>query len=566
MDFKNILREVVRGKKQILFSLLFLFLMFSIVGVQAISFVPTSPNTLDITCGESKWIPIILNDVPPECPIVKLPNRFPSSLGLDGLFLAIENGDVLGSGFTLNILCSIDKNNCESGQENVTIDVCGTPYLLSINVGYNLIPLNEGIPFALAEGQKFSVGENIHFNLINVGYNFVEYSLEGCSSSETELYVGGVLEINCGTERLGVEIAEILGNEVATFDISFSTNIDLIKSDSDINNEIPTGCELGIDTLGATVKRGSVFAFNTIDINSGKYEPNVIVNILDQAGDLTPLSGTSDNTGFFQKRIHEDYKQDLLIKLFKDGCEPTNKVILFETSYDDYILTKQEEEGGFQLVLNMSERYEMKAISGTIKNLLNEVVEGVEVKITNPDNSIITVQSNVNGLFTWTPTIIGVYKLQGSKEEYGSTDLVSIEVYQNKQYLIVIKVNGEQKADYKKGDRISFELRDMNNTLIPLSIENATFAGLPLSFIAGISDEVIFEGTSGTLNIPAVEGYTIQSLTLTAKKNNWSGILMTIGIIVGILVVLILVVAIVRKFKGSKKPERKMEIQLGEGE
>ncbi len=39
-----------------------------------------------------------------------------------------------------------------------------------------------------------------------------------------------------------------------------------------------------------------------------------------------------------------------------------------------------------------------------------------------------------------------------------------------------------KKADYKKGDRISFELRDMNNTLIPLSIENATFAGLPLSF------------------------------------------------------------------------------------
>ena len=46
MDFKNILREVIIGKKQILFSLLFLFLMFSIVGVQAVTITPVSPTSL----------------------------------------------------------------------------------------------------------------------------------------------------------------------------------------------------------------------------------------------------------------------------------------------------------------------------------------------------------------------------------------------------------------------------------------------------------------------------------------------------------------------------------------
>ena len=64
-------------------------------------------------------------------------------------------------------------------------------------------------------------------------------------------------------------------------------------------------------------------------------------------------------------------KERLLIKLFKDGCDPTNKVILFETSYDDYKLAKGEEEGEYQLVLNMSARYQKKAISGTIKNELD---------------------------------------------------------------------------------------------------------------------------------------------------------------------------------------------------
>jgi len=71
--------------------------------------------------------------------------------------------------------------------------------------------------------------------------------------------------------------------------------------------------------------------------------------------------------------------------------------ILFEKSYDDYKKAKEDKEGASQLVLNMSARYELGAISGTIKNALDEVIEGVEVRITKPDNSVLIVQTDVNG-------------------------------------------------------------------------------------------------------------------------------------------------------------------------
>ncbi|MEK0338322.1 MAG: carboxypeptidase-like regulatory domain-containing protein, partial [Nitrosopumilus sp.] len=245
-------------------------------------------------------------------------------------------------------------------------------------------------------------------------------------------------------------------------------------------------------------------------------------------------------------------------------CEPSTQVILFDRSYDDYKLAKEEEQGAYQLVLNLSGRFEMKELSFTVKNALDEVVEGVKVKITKPDNSVFEVQTDSTGLFKWTPDVIGMWKIQGGKDNYESTRLNEIEIFQSQQYLIVIKVNGKQKAEYKSGDRLTFELRDINNTLIPLTID-ATFAGLPLRFISGISDDIIFEDTS-TLIIPATEGYIEQSLQLTAKKANWSNVLWTIGIIIAIIVVLVLVVAIVRKVKGSEKPTRKMEFQLGEGE
>ena len=556
-------------RKQILLISILFFSLFLIGSIQAVTIEPISPEALpniSIGCGEIEIIHLRLKLDNYETVSVD----FSMPYSLSGLYTGFDStyftNPYNGENYRQLYITYFTQSNCMTGTQTrileFTSNKTNETYPITVTIKEDLYPLNDGHPFALAEGEKFSIGNTIHFNLREVDSNFVKYSLEGCGSSdELKLYEGDILEKICGTERLKVEIFEILGVDSAQFNISFSTKaLTLTKSGSD-NGESSSECELGLDTLGAKVKRGNIFAIKTINANTGKFEPQVSVLILDQQGELSPIAGISSYIGFFSERLHEEYLQDLIVQLEKEGCEPSTQIILFETSYDDYKLSKQQEEGATNLVLNMSARYEMKAISGTIKNLLNEVIDGVEVKITNPDETIIIVQTNVNGLFTWTPTLVGVYKLQGGKDNYQSTDLVSIEVYQNKEYLIVIKVNGEQKADYKKNDRITFELRDMNNTLIPLTID-ATFAGLPLKFISGISDEVIFEDTA-TLVIPAIESYIEQSLQLTAKKTNWSGVLVTIGIIVGIIIVLILVVAIVKKFKGKEKPEQKMEIQLG---
>ncbi|MEK0338473.1 MAG: carboxypeptidase-like regulatory domain-containing protein, partial [Nitrosopumilus sp.] len=213
----------------------------------------------------------------------------------------------------------------------------------------------------------------------------------------------------------------------------------ILTSSNQTIDEDSSECVLGLDTLGAKVKRGNIFAIKTININTGKFIDNTVVTILDQQGELSPIVGVSSNIGFFSESLHEEYIQDIIVQLEKEGCEPSTQVILFEKSYDDYKTSKAEEEGATNLVLNMSERYEMKEISGTIKNELNEVIESVEVKITNPDKTIIIVQTNANGLFTFTPIVVGTYKFQGGKDNYKSTDLISIEVYQSQQYLIGVK-------------------------------------------------------------------------------------------------------------------------------
>ena len=557
------------AKLSLIFLSMFLFMSFISA---TITFNPAPPLIINTSCGEAGWEDILLvSGVPADCE-VSLGARLPYQL--NGLYLgAYTTGMLGGDNSKLWLLHSVDANTCESGYENVILDVCGTDYPITINVGYDLALLDGA--FALAEGQRFSIGDNIHFNLINVGNDYVDFSLEGCSNSNTRLNLNSVLEKSCGTQRLKVEINEILGSNSATFDIYFSTPSlgDVYKSDSDAEDTTSSGCELGLDTLGAKVRRGNIFAIKTIDINTGKFEKSVGVTILDQEGELSPIAGVSSNIGFFSERLHIDYQQDLIVQLEKEGCEPSTQVILFESSYDDYKKSKGEEEGGLQLVLNMSDKYEMKAISGTIKNGLNEVVEGVDVKITQPDNSIITVQSNTLGVFTFTPTKIGVYKLIGGKDDFVSTGLVYIDVYQNKQFLIVIKVNGESKSTstYKPKDRITFELRDENNTLLPISL-SATFAGLPLSFVSGISEPVVFENTA-TLVLPATGSYLTQSITLPEDEWGFLTILFWIGIIVGIIVLFFVIGLIMKRVRGKgmsppgTNPQSRMAFQLGkEGE
>jgi len=295
-----------------------------------------------------------------------------------------------------------------------------------------------------------------------------------------------------------------------------------------------------------------------------------VVTIIDPGGEVADYSAKSSNIGFFSYKLSEEFKEShLIVQLvgMEGNCEPLPLGRYdFEKSYDDYKKGKQEEEGAYKLVLNISGRYEMKELSFIVKNALNEAVEGVEVKITKPDNSVLTIQTDSTGLFKWTPDIVGIWKLQAGKDDYESSKLNSIEIFQNKQYFIDIKTNGESKpAPYKKGDRLTFELKEIeNNTIIPLTLD-ATFAGQTLKFISGISDSVTFNGTS-TLVIPTTEGYIGQTLELIEKQTSWGSIFVWIGIIIGVLVVVILVVVIVKKIrKGSSSGGKsgKMEIQLG---
>jgi len=543
-------------KKFLLFSLVFLFL---ITCVQALP-ISSLPTTISLNCGEAYY------------------ETFDLSSGINntlipGILSSTNLGYIMGitptvyqNGYPTKMYLSFfQTSSCSTGTSTFTFELNGETKSIILEVSEDLWNLGT---IAVSKGKRIDVGNIAHLGVLEVSDTKVQYILSGCGTTQQGLLnEGETLEAVCSEEVINIDLKNSYGDpfNFAEFEI-FSSEAGLILTSSNESVVDSSECVLGIDTLGATVKRGSVFAFNTINTVTGKYEPNVIVNVLDQAGDLTPLSGTSDNTGFFSKRIHEDYKQDLLIKLFKEGCEPTNKVILFETSYDDYIKAKGEEEGATQLVLNMSAKYEMKAISGTIKNGLNEVVEGVEVKITDPSNNIIIIQTNSVGVFTWTPVVVGTFSLQGGKNDYTSTDLISVEVYQNKNYLIVIKVNGEQASEstYKTGQKISIELRDENNTLIPLSVD-ATVGGLPLKILSGISDSFTFEDTS-TLVIPAVDGYTTQTIALNKKENNLGTILYWIGIIIGIIVALFVLGLIIRKFKGGEKQSQKMEFQLGGGE
>ena len=547
-------------KKFLLISSIFLFVvLFSIVNVQATVPISNLPISIPLNCGESYYNSFQLTGE----------NIIVTPKALSSTFTGYTMGVTYHPASKIIYILFSQTSACSLGNATFSFEIStdGVPITKSIilEVSEDLWDLGT---IAVNKGKRIDIGTIAHIGILEISDTSVQYLLSGCGTTDQGLLnEGDTLKRICSGEEIEIKLEKSYGTpfDFAEFKIFSSESGLILTSTNETEGVDSSECVLGIDTLGATVKRGSVFAFNTINANSGKYESGVIVNVLDQAGDLTPLSGTSDNTGFFSKRIHEDYKQDLLIKLFKEGCEPTNKVILFEQSYDDYISTKAEEEGAYQLVLNMSAKYEMKAISGTIKNSLDEVMGEVEVKITKPDNTVLTVQTNAKGVFSFTPIAIGVYKLQGGKDDYKSTELVSIEVYQNKQYLIVIKVNGEQKSEYKKGDRLSFELRNENNTLLPLTVD-ATFAGLPLRFISGISDSVTFEDTT-TLVIAATEGYTLQQLQLIAKETNWKNLFYWGGIVVGLIILLFIILLIIKKTKGgSGKAPREMEIQLGGGE
>ena len=513
------------------------------ISVNAITFSPSFPYNTSMKCGESKKLHFTLT-IENDTEII------PGTTTSKNIHMLLSKTYFTGSGTRyLDIfLFPEPAYTCQAGKAEFYFTIKGQNYYITAEITEELWELGT---ILVEEGKRIDIGNIAHFGVETVGDDKVWYILSGCGDIKED-FIEDFIEETCSGEKVRIELVTAFPEpfSIARFKIfSSEAGLTLTKSNYSVIED-ESECVLGLDTLGAKVKRGNIFAIKTINANTGKFVNSVAVTILDQSGELSPIAGISSNIGFFSERLHEDYKQDLIVQLEKEGCEPSTQVILFEKSYDDYKASKQEEEGKYQLVLNISGRYEMKEISNTVKNVLGEGIEGVGVKITKPDNSVFTVQTDSTGLFKFTPDVVGTYKLQGGKDDYTSSALNEIEVFQNKEYLIIAKVDGESKSEYKKNDRITFELIDINNTIIPLNID-ATFAGQPLKFINGISDAVTFEDTS-TLEIPATEGYIAQTLQLTAKETS-NNIFWIIGIIIAVLILLTIIIKIVTKLKGSPK-------------
>jgi len=527
-------------KKQILFSIVFLLL---IVNVSAISFSPTLPSQIDLRCEEN------------------YNTRFSST---SGDITNLSLGTISSS--TINYFMSVMQvssdaiyvsfqptGDCRPGSSTFTFTINGEQKSFNINVVEDLWNLfGEGEEKIIFENERLNIGSAIGISVIDVG-DVVTYKLTGCDGSNNREVIekGSSKDYECGEEKIIIDLIRTFSSiDAASFRVFASNNWMTSITQSNETYYDESECVLGLDTLGAKVKRGNIFAIKTINANSGKFVDKVAVMILDQQGELSPISGESSNIGFFSERLHEEYLQDLIVQLEKDGCEPSTQVILFERSYDDYKTAKQEEDGAYQLVLTLEPRYEMSiAISNTIKNALGIGVDGATIRITKPDNSYFDITADASGVFSTTPDQVGKWKFQASKDDYTPSNVSEIEVFQNKQYLIRIKVDGKSDfTKYRKGDMITFSLFE-NETIIPLTIDG-TFAGLPINFIDGISNQVELKETS-TLSIPAIKGYTAQSITLEIKEFNWSNVGWSIGIIIGIVILIIIIVLIIKKVKGG---------------
>jgi len=549
-------------KRLLLFGLVLIVL---VVSVSAITSNPQIPSGISLKCGEVYNEHFILSGAGN---ITLTPGVIssPSINYFMGLTLTSANWLYISL---------FPTGECNPGNSTFSFDIQDETYEINVGVTEDLWNLfgddEEQIIF---ENERLNIGSDIGITVIEIGENVVKYRLDGCGSGHTReiIDVGESREYECDEEKVLIEVVRTFPSiDAASFQVYASENwiTSIVESNETYYDE--DKCILGIDTLGAKVKRGNIFAINTINANSGKYVPNVVVRILDQAGELTPISGQSDNTGFFSQRLHEDYKQNLVVKLEKEGCEPTNKVILFEKSYDDYRAEKQQQQEAYKLILNISEKFQINTqISNTVKNALNEGIADSIVRITKPDGSSLDITTDANGEFSVTPDQVGIWKFQASKDDYVPSELNEVEVYQLKEYLVKIKVNGKnlEKNEYDKGDMLTFELWE-NNTIIPLTVDG-TFAEQPIHFIDGISDPVEITRES-ILSIPSTGDYRETSILLQIKKFNWEIVWWVVGIIIGVLVLMVIIVLISRKLKGgrignrSKIPKAMKDIDISLG-
>lgn len=424
-------------------------------------------------------------------------------------------------------------------------------------------------PPTLARGNAFKIGSSpnfVFFELKTVASGAVTATIKGCSPNDRDYNIieGESLSLTCFSQQFRFKLNQAFPSlDNANFEI-FSSQpyaVQTVAGETATSDE----CVLGLDTLGAKVKRGNIFAIKTINKNNNKAVDKVSVTIIDQEGELSPINGESSNTGFFSMRLHADYQQDLIVQLERTDCEPSTQVILFDQSYNDYIAEQEKEQGGKTLVMDIPAELNTGERSGTVKNLLGEGVADAKVKITKPDKTTLEVVTDEDGVFNFSSDSTGVYKFQATKDSFESSELIEVEIMPS-NYAIVILVAGKETAEFKKGDLLTFEIRDPDNKIIPLTFE-ATITSVELddeeiSFLDGVSEEYLFRGEA-TLEVPAVGGYDENRKVIRAAiATTPSWIYWTFGGL-GILGLVIIIMTIRRSNK-KKRQVRPLQFQMGE--
>ncbi len=447
---------------------------------------------------------------------------------------------------------------CYAGKGKFTFEANNEDYEIWVNVTEDLWDL--GVE-TLQEGEVLNVGGVGDFKLITSGETNAMYELNGCDEDLDDfLSVGDYVDATCEGESVRFWLEDSFPdlNAIRIKVFSSESGYALTKDGSSIGTD--GDCILGLNTMGALVKRGNVFAIKTINVIDNKAVPGVSAMILDQTGELTPLEGVSSNTGFINSiRLHEDYESDMIVELEKEGCEPSTQIINFQQSYDDYVDEKETKENQKTLTIsNIKEFYNLGVETFfTISNLLNESIGDATVKITNPEGVSNEVKTNTLGQFIFLPEVPGSWKFQISKMNHITSQLYDVNV-KSAEYVLVKFVDDEEKSSFKVGDKITFKIMDDNNTVIPLTFD-AIFDDEPVNFLDGISEEVEFKGKAD-LEIPEVGGYEADEITIRQKETKWVKWLLWIG---GGFLVLVVIIFVVNKSKGSKKVKNPLGSPVG---
>ena len=502
------------------------------------------PTNVKLKCGESYNEEFIIN--PEDSENITI---IPGVISNDNMNLALTLHPS-----TNHLYISLFQNgDCVVNNKEFSFSINNEEYKIGVNITEDLWGLEN---ITMKEGEKITVGGIAEFSLLTAGSDNIMFMIEGCDEEVDDfLDVGNFKDVVCNDEVVRFEVIDsYIDLEASRILVSSSeSGWNIVKGESTIEED---GCDLGLDTLGAMVKRGNVFAINTLNTKNNKKVKDVSVTILDQTGELSAINGLSSNTGFFSERLHEEYSEDLIVQLEKEGCEPNTQIILFQNTYNDYIDNKNKEKNSKTLNFTIGTNYKSgENFLSKVENLLGEEIEDAEVKITSPNDINLIVKSDFDGSFNFTLNEAGIWKIQIGKTDYISSDLIEFEVISS-EFIIVSLVDNEIKNEFKEGDEIIFEIRDENNSIVHRNVV-AMFGDEEIDFLDGISEEVVFKERTDLI-IPSGDGYEEYEITLKVKKSN-----INIWYLLGGFVILVVIIILIN-ILSSKTPVNNKENNIGE--